>query len=246
MQIYGDKRSIMLKDMTIRCIAIDDEPLALQLMVSHISRFPVLQLVQIFEDAVAGAEFLRKNQVDLLFVDINMPDVTGIDLVRSLQNPPIIIFTTAYKNFAFEGFELEALDYLLKPIDIKRFTKAVDKVLAHYQYKHGIKEKEQDKSLVIYAEYRMIKINLSDIEYIESMEDYIKIYTQREKPILTLMPLKKVLEKLPADEFMRIHRSYAVSVNKIRSVQNRKVQVGDMELPIGETYLNEVRNWIKK
>src|ERR1700750_283182 len=111
----------------IKCIAIDDEPLALQLISGYVAKFPQLQLLQVFEDAVSGAEFLRNNKVDLLFADINMPDISGIDLVRSLQNKPMIIFTTAYKNFAFEGFELEAVDYLLKPIDIKRFSKAIEK-----------------------------------------------------------------------------------------------------------------------
>lgn len=231
--------------MNIKCIAIDDEPLALQLVAGYVSRFPALQLLQTFEDAIAGAEFLRNHAVDLLFIDINMPDITGIDLVRALQNRPMVIFTTAYKNFAFEGFELEALDYLLKPIDLKRFTKAIDKVLDYYRYKHGLNNKTQEESLYVYSEYRMIKIILKDIEYIESMEDYIKIYTQAEKPVLTLMPLKKVLEKLPADEFIRIHRSYAVSVNKIRSIQNRKIQLSNITLPVSDTYIESIRNRIK-
>jgi two-component system LytT family response regulator len=119
----------------LKCIAIDDEPLALELMRKYIVKFPQLQLVQCFEDAVSGAEFLAKNPVDLLFVDINMPDISGIDLVRSLVDKPMVIFTTAYKNFAFEGFELEALDYLLKPIDITRFSKAVEKAVEFQQYK---------------------------------------------------------------------------------------------------------------
>ncbi len=177
--------------MNIKCIAIDDEPLALQLISGYINKFPLLHLLNTFEDAIAGAEFLRNNMVDLLFIDINMPDITGIDLVRSLKIKPMVIFTTAYKNFAFEGFELEALDYLLKPIDMKRFTKAIDKAIDYHKYKHGIKEEAQSESLYVYSEYRMIKIKLIDIEYIESMEDYIKIYTSAPKPVLTLMPLKK-------------------------------------------------------
>lgn len=232
--------------MNIKCIAIDDEPLALQLVAGYITRFPMLQLVNTFEDAIAGAEFLRNNTTDLLFIDINMPDITGTELVRTLKNKPMVIFTTAYKNFAFEGFELEALDYLLKPIDIKRFTKAVDKAIDFYKYKQGIKNETQTESLYVYSEYRMIKIKLSDIEYIESMEDYIKIYTGAPKPILTLMPLKKVLEKLPFNDFKRIHRSYIVPVNKIRSVQNRKVQLTSIALPVSDTYIENFRNCIKK
>lgn len=232
--------------MNIRCIAIDDEPLALQLVAGYISKFPLLQLVNTFEDAIAGAEFLANNTIDLLFIDINMPDITGIELVRALKNKPMVIFTTAYKNFAFEGFELEALDYLLKPIDIKRFTKAVEKVIDFYKYKQGIKNDTQSESLYVNSEYRMIKIKLCDIEYIESMEDYIKIYTSTSKPILTLMPLKKVLEKLPSNNFKRIHRSYIVPVNKIKSIQNRKVQLTNIELPISDTYIESIRAWMKK
>lgn len=230
----------------LKCVAIDDEPLALELMEKYISKFPSLQLLQTFDDAVSGAEYLKLNQVDLLFVDINMPDITGLDLVRSLTEKPIVIFTTAYKNFAFEGFELEALDYLLKPIDLNRFTKAVEKAVEYYQYKHNNKSEQQQQSLYVYSEYRMVKINLADIEYIESMEDYVKIHTTGEaKPILTLMPLKKALEKLPADQFKRIHRSYVISVNKVKSIHNRKLKLADIELPIGDSYSESVRSWAK-
>jgi two-component system LytT family response regulator len=231
--------------MLLKCIAIDDEPLALRLISEYVSRFPALQLVNTFEDAITGAEFLKNNPIDLLFVDINMPDITGIDLVRSLDVKPIVIFTTAYKNFAYEGFELEALDYILKPIDIKRFTKAVEKAVDYYKYKNKPTADDTDESLYVYSEYRMVKIDLGTIEYIESMEDYIKIHISNEKTILTLMPMKKVLEKLPSTKFQRIHRSYIVPVNKIRSIQNRKVQLTDVELPVSESYNDFVKNWPK-
>jgi two-component system LytT family response regulator len=231
----------------LKCIAIDDEPLALELMRKYIGKFPTLQLVQCFEDAVSGAEFLARNPIDLLFVDINMPDISGIDLVRSLIDKPMVIFTTAYKNFAFEGFELEALDYLLKPIDIIRFGKAVEKAVEFQQYKNSQNNNTQQESLYVYSEYRMVKINLNDIEYIESMEDYIKIHTSvSSKPILTLMPLKKVLEKLPADQFQRVHRSFVVAVGKIKSIQNRKIQLAAAELPISDSYSNFAKEWVKK
>lgn len=230
----------------LKCIAIDDEPLALELMQKYIAKFPALQLVQCFEDAVSGAEFMKRNPVDLLFVDINMPDITGIDLVRSLTDKPMVIFTTAYKNFAFEGFELEALDYLLKPIDIGRFGKAVEKAQEFYQYKQAQSNTASQESLYVYSEYRMVKINLEDIEYIESMEDYIKIYTTgADKPILTLMPLKKVLEKLPADQFQRVHRSYVAAVGKIKSIQNRKIQLTAAEVPISDSYSGFAKEWKK-
>ncbi|MGF7040925.1 LytR/AlgR family response regulator transcription factor [Mucilaginibacter lappiensis] len=231
--------------MVLKCIAIDDEPLALRLVSEYISRFPALQLVKTFDDAISGAEFLKTKPVDLLFIDINMPDITGIDLVRSLPVKPIVIFTTAYKNFAYEGFELEALDYILKPIDFKRFEKAVEKAIDYYRYKNKTTNEPTEESLYVYSEYRMVKIELSTIEYIESMEDYIKIHLTNAKTVLTLMPLKKVLEKLPADKFQRIHRSYIVPVNKIRSIQNRKVKLTDIELPVSESYQDFIRNWMK-
>jgi two-component system LytT family response regulator len=229
----------------LRCIAIDDEPLALKLITRYVHQFPELQLVQTFEDAISGAEYLKQGTTDLLFIDINMPDITGIELVRSLEKKPIIIFITAHRKFAFEGFELEALDYILKPIDAKRFAKAVEKAVDYYKYKHADPEEKYDNSLYVYSEYRMVKINLDDIEYIESMEDYIKIHVHNAKTILTLMPLKKVLEKLPADKFQRIHRSFIVAVDKIRSIHNRKVQLADTELPVSESYMDFVRKWMK-
>jgi len=231
--------------MLLKCIAIDDEPLALKLIAGYVARFPFLQLLNTFEDAISGAEFLKSNTIDLLFIDINMPDITGIDLVRSLNVKPMVVFTTAYKSFAFEGFELEALDYILKPIDFKRFEKAVEKAADYYQYKTKPVAEQADESLYVYSEYRMVKIELNTIEYIESMEDYIKIHVTNAKTILTLMPLKKVLEKLPPDKFQRIHRSYIVPVGKIRSIQNRKVKLAEIELPVSESYLDFVRNWMK-
>jgi DNA-binding LytR/AlgR family response regulator len=229
----------------LKCVAIDDEPLALRLIAKYVLQFPELQLVQTFEDAISGVEYLKQGTTDLLFVDINMPDVSGIELVRSLEKRPLIIFITAYKNFAFEGFELEALDYILKPIEAGRFAQAVEKAIEYYKYKNASAGEKSDDNLFVYSEYRMIKINLDDIEYIESMEDYIKIHVLNNKTILTLMPLKKVLEKLPADKFQRIHRSFVVAVDKIKSIHNRKVHLSDIELPVSESYKDFVRKWMK-
>jgi two-component system LytT family response regulator len=228
--------------MQIRCIAIDDEPLALVLIKEYITKFPVLQLVHSFEDAITGAEFLRHSNIDLLFIDINMPDINGLELVRSLKEKPMIIFTTAYKKFAFEGFELDALDYLLKPINFERFSRAVNKGIEYYNYKANPLNAEE-KSLFVYSEYKLVKVLLDNIEYIESLDDYIKIHFVNEKPILTLMTLKKVLEKLPDVKFQRIHRSYIVSVDKIKSVQNRKVQLHSVELPVSNSYAGFIDKW---
>jgi DNA-binding LytR/AlgR family response regulator len=229
--------------MQLKCIAIDDEPLALTLMKKYIADYPVLQLLHTFEDAVSAAEFLAKNKVDLLFIDINMPDITGVDLVRSLAEPPMVIFTTAYKNYAFEGYELQAIDYLLKPIDNKRFAMAVQKAVEINDRKNAAAP-TGDESIYVHSEYRSIKINLADIEYIESMQDYVKIFlVNQPKPVLTLMTLKSLLEKLPETNFVRIHRSYAVAVNKVKSIHNRKIQMPSIELPVGNSFADVVKTW---
>jgi two-component system LytT family response regulator len=232
--------------MPLKCIAIDDEPLALELIKNYAAKFPELELLHTFDDAISGAEFIRSIPVDLLFVDINMPDITGLDLVRSLEEKPIIIFTTAHKKFAIDGFELDALDYLLKPISFARFSKAVAKAVEYARYKIKA-ENETAESLFVYSEYRLIKIPLNEIEYIESLEDYIRIHLVNAKTILTLMPLKKALEKLPADKFKRIHRSYVVAVDKVNSVLNRKVRLtSSAELPVSDSYSNFIKEWKKK
>lgn len=229
--------------MPLRCVAIDDEPPALVLLREYISKFPALQLVQTFDDAISGSEFVRSNPVDLLFIDINMPDITGLDIVRSLPNKPMVIFTTAHRKFAVEGFDLDAIDYLLKPISLERFTKAVNKALEFHEYR----EKPATVSnahLFVYSEYRMIKISLDEIEYIESMEDYIKIHLTNSKPVLTLMTMKAVLEKLPPTQFKRIHRSHIISTEKVRSVLNRKVKLASgTELAVSDSYADFIKEW---
>ncbi|MFT3909436.1 MAG: LytTR family DNA-binding domain-containing protein [Ferruginibacter sp.] len=228
---------------TLKCIAIDDEPLALQLIQQYVSRIPDIELVNTFDDAVSGAEFLRNNKVDILFLDINMPDISGIDLARSLEHKPFIIFTTAYKKFAYEGFELEAVDYLLKPIEYNRFLKAVQKAIALHQQGATIKNPENE-FLFVRSEYRMLKIDINTIEYIEGLEDYIKIHITNAKPILTLMTMKGVIEKLPSSKFKRIHRSYIISTAKVVSILNKKVTLSSSkELPVSDSYIDFINEW---
>ena len=232
--------------MPLKCIAIDDEPLALEIIKEYVSRLPELQLAQTFDDAISGGEFLRSNAVDLLFLDINMPDITGLDLARSFQEKTMIIFTTAHRKFAVEGFELDAIDYLLKPVSFDRFSKAVNKALEYYNYKKQSRQAGAE-NLFVYSEYRLVKISLPDIEYIESLEDYIKIHLIHAKPVMTLMTLKGVLEKLPADKFKRIHRSYIVAIDKVNSILNRKARLNSLvELPISESYSDFISEWKSK
>ncbi|MBK0401885.1 response regulator transcription factor [Adhaeribacter sp. BT258] len=224
-------------------VAIDDEPLALELIKNYAGQLPGLELVKIFNDPIAGVHFLKSKPVDLLFIDINMPDISGLDLVRSLKVKPLIIFTTAYKDFAFDGFELEAIDYLLKPFDFDRFSKAVQKAQDFYSFKHGA-QTDTEESLFVHSEYKLIKIPISQIEYIESLEDYIRIHLTNAKPVLTLMSLKKVCEKLPHDKFKRIHRGYIIPVSKVKAIANRKVLLtSGKELPISESYLQFIQEW---
>ncbi len=231
--------------MQLKCVAIDDEPLALEIIKKYVSDYPALKMVNTFEDAISGAEYLKRNKVDVLFLDINMPDISGVDLVRSLDEKPMIIFTTAYKKFAFEGFELEALDYLLKPINSSRFGAAIHKAIDYYQFKN-IDHTGEDEYIYVHSEYRVIKIGIRDIEYIESMQDYIKIHLlSAEKPVLTLMSLKSVIEKIPATQFIRIHRSFVVAKAQIRSIYNRKVKLRNIELPVGTNYADFIKDWAK-
>ena len=227
----------------MKCIAIDDEPLALDLMRKYISEMPSLELLRTFDDAIAGAQFLRENVVDLLFIDINMPDLSGLELVSQLQSRPMVIFTTAHKKFAHDGFELEALDYLLKPIIPERFRKAVKKAEERHIF---LKPNQPDPEFIIVrSEYKMVKIELRDIECIESMEDYIKIHLLSSKhPVLTLMSLKSILKLLPETNFSRIHRSFIVANAFVKSILNKKITlISGKELPISDSYLDFIKKW---
>jgi DNA-binding LytR/AlgR family response regulator len=234
--------------MELKCIAIDDEPFALELIRQYVAKIPELKLVHTFDDAITGSEFLRANNIDLLFIDINMPDITGVELVRSLKEKPITIFTTAYKKFAFEGFELEAIDYLLKPIPFERFAKAVQRAITFYELRQAQKNSLGDSAyFFVRSEYKMIKIELDEIVYIEGLEDYIKIHLANDKPVLTLMTLKAMMEKLPEKDFRRIHRSYIIPLNKVKSVVNRKVTLSNaIELPVSDTYAPFINDWVQK
>ena len=232
--------------MVIKCIAVDDELPALELIKNYTSRIPTLQLLHTFNDAVSAGEYLRNTQVDLLLVDINMPDINGIDLVSSLQNKPLIIFTTAYKKFAYEGFELDAVDYLLKPIDFERFKRGINKAVEILESKMLPRENDQD-ALFVRSEYKMLKIQLNEIEYIEGLEDYIRINISNNKPVLTLMTMKAFIEKLPAGKFLRIHRSYIIPLSKVISVINKKVLLASGKtLPVSDTYSASLNEWVNR
>ncbi|MHA4737331.1 LytR/AlgR family response regulator transcription factor [Dyadobacter sp. MSC1_007] len=228
----------------MKCVAIDDEPLALGILERYIAAFPALELLATFDDAVEGVRFLQSNPVDLLFIDIDMPDLSGLDLVSRLDKKPMVIFTTAHKKYAYEGFELEAVDYLLKPITTERFEKAVQKAVERFQYKN-FPNLDLSGSIIVKSEYKTVKIVLNDIAYIEAMEDYIKIHLLSSRhPVLTLMSLKGILEDLPEKGFSRIHRSYIIADAQVKSIQNKKIMLlSGQELPVSDSYLHFIEKW---
>ena len=229
----------------ISCLIIDDEPLAREILKQHIEGVEVLELVGVCNNAVEAISFLQQHAVDLLFLDIQMPQLLGTNFIRTLKNPPKIIFTTAYRKYAVEGFELDAVDYILKPISFERFLKAVNKVLQINNFTEPVslskENNTESNSLFLYfrADRKMVKVFYHEILFIESLKDYIKIVTIS-KTIVTKYVLYTLEEMLPPGEFLRIHRSYIVAINKIDSYNADSIQIANHELPIGKIYKIDV------
>lgn len=217
----------------IHCIAIDDEPLALQLINEYCGKISFLQLDKVFTNTDEARIWLSQNKVDLLFLDIQMPDVNGLQFYKSLVEKPLVIFTTAYKDFAVEGFNVDAVDYLLKPFEYDRFLKAVYKSKEYLEFLSS--QELQLNSIFVKVNYEIMKINLKDIELIEALDDYIKLYI-KPNPVLTLMTLKSIQERLPLRDFARVHRSFIVPLNKIEKFSKTKLVVAGKEIPIGSSY----------
>ncbi len=217
----------------IHCIAIDDEPLALQLINEYCGKISFLQLDKVFTNTDEAKIWLSQNKVDLLFLDIQMPDVNGLQFYKSLQEKPLVIFTTAYKDFAVDGFNVDAVDYLLKPFEYDRFLKAVYKSKEYIEFLSS--QELQLNSIFVKVNYEIMKINLKDIELIEALDDYIKLYI-KPNPVLTLMTLKSIQERLPVRDFVRVHRSFIVPMNKIEKFSKTKLMVAGKEIPIGSSY----------
>jgi DNA-binding LytR/AlgR family response regulator len=219
--------------MNITCIAVDDEPLALQLIGQYCSKIPFLQLQKVFTNPDEAKAYLADNKIDLIFLDIQMPDINGMQFYKSLPVKPAVIFTTAFKDYAVDGFNVEAVDYLLKPFEFDRFLKAVYKTKEYLEFLSS--QDLQMSSIYVKVNYEMMKINLKDIDLIEALDDYIKIYI-KPYPVLTLMTLKGVQEKLPTSAFARVHRSYIIPLGKVEKFSKNKVTVAGKEIPIGSSY----------
>lgn len=232
----------------IICLAVDDEPPALEILKNYISAVPSLELAGSCINGVEALQVLRSTQVDLMFLDIQMPQLLGTDLIRTLNNPPKVIFTTAFRKFAVEGFELNAVDYLLKPVSFERFLKAVNKVMdlqLSRQPVEAIPEPDISNAYLYFrADRKMHKVLVNDIIFIESLKDYIKIVT-RAKTIITKQSISSIEERLPKSSFIRIHRSFIVSLDKIQSYTTELIAIGNAELPVSRMYRHEVEKVLK-
>lgn len=233
----------------IRCIAIDDEPFALQQMAGYIEKTPFLELAGSFESALPAISWLHENETDLMFVDINMPDLSGMDFVKSLNNAPKVIFTTAYSEYALEGFRVDAIDYLLKPISYPDFLKAATKAKERMDLNSKeISQVESDENfLFIKSEYKILRINLGDIRYIEGMREYVRIHIENQKAVMALMSMKKMESFLPRTMFMRVHRSYIVNLEKVNTIErNRILFEPDIRIPVSEQYKESFQEFLDK
>lgn len=225
----------------IRCIIVDDEPLAIEILESYVAKVEQLQLVSTFRNAVSAFTFLQQHSVDLIFLDIQMPKLSGIDFLKTLKNPPRVIFTTAFRDYALQGFELEIVDYLLKPIPFDRFLKAVAKVL-HQPATNSTGSKPDvvpDNYVYFKVDKKMIKTKMADVLYIESIKDYVKVKTP-EREIVTQQKISYLEESLPREQFLRIHRSFIVNLEKIDAYSATDVEIGKLSIPIGRNYKNDV------
>ncbi len=234
----------------IRTIAIDDEPLALKLVSGYAKKTPFLELISSFDNPLDAMEFLNENPVDLIFLDIQMPDLTGIEFTRILDTRPKIIFTTAYEKYALEGFKLEAVDYLLKPFSYEEFLKAAKKAEKLIRLEKAEQHEEIEANsefLFLKSEYKIRRINFNEITYIEGLKDYVKVYLQKEpKPILSINTLKSLEAKLPDLKFMRVHRSFIVNLEKIDTIERSRIVFGKVYIPISEQYKEKFQQYLDK
>jgi DNA-binding LytR/AlgR family response regulator len=232
-----------------RVIAIDDEPLALQLVKGYVEKTPSLDLAGAFDNPIDAVAFIQSGDVDLVLLDIQMPDLTGTELARVIAGGPKVIFTTAYEKYALEGFRLEAVDYLLKPFSYAEFLKAVQKaerLIAAERSQLPALEVKND-FLFVKSESRIRRINLSEIQYIEGLKDYVKIWLKEErKPVLSLSTLKALESRLPSDRFMRVHRSFIVNLETVKVIERGRIVFGEVRIPVTEQYIDNFRKFLDR
>ena len=231
----------------IKCLVIDDEPLALQQLASYVEKIPYFTLVAQCHGAVEAREIIDRERVDAIFVDINMPDINGMDFVKQLSAPPIVVFTTAYSEYAVDGYKVDAVDYLLKPFGLDDFKRAATKVKKRYELENNAAAQQpadDADSIFLKTEHRVIRANIADIRYVEGMSEYLKIYIEGQRPIIMLLSMKKLEERLPS-YFMRIHRSYIVNMKKVSEVSKSRVAIdADTVLPVGDIYKDALMQYL--
>ena len=233
----------------IRCIIIDDEPLALQQMEGYVKKIPYLELVAACQSAIEAKEILENEKIDAIFCDINLPELNGLDFIKSLENPPMVVFTTAYSEYAVEGFQLNAVDYLLKPFgcdEMKRAAEKLKKCQDSLRSLQEVSQVDEDDAMFLKTEYKIVRINISHIKYVEAMSEYLRIYlTDYSRPIIVLLSMKKMEERLPSRKFMRVHRSYIINLKMIQEISKNRISMGDdIEIPIGDSYRDQFNAYI--
>ena len=238
----------------IKVLAIDDEPLALRQLKTYISKVPFLELAGECQSALQAREIMEHEVIDAIFCDINMPDLSGMDFVRQLAVQPLVVFTTAYSEYAVEGYKVNAVDYLLKPFGMNDFLRAAMKVQEQYNLRHqnssamqSAPVDRQGGTIFVKTDYRVVRISIADITYVEGMSEYLKIHLEGQKPVITLLSMKKMEDYLPSEQFMRIHRSYIVNLLKIQEVNKNRVILGaETNLPVGELYKEQFNDYVSK
>ena len=237
----------------IRCAVVDDEPLALGLMASYVKKTPFLKLVGAYSSAVQAMQEMHNHIVDLIFLDIQMPELNGLDYSRMIPQQTRVVFTTAFNQYALDGYKVNALDYLLKPVSYPDFLQAANKaqewfnLIERSQQPENTEKEEDIQSIFIKSEYKLIQIELKNILYIEGLKDYVKIYEENApKPIMSLMSMKAMEEMLPSDRFMRVHRSYIVQKEKIRIIEHNRIVFGNTYIPIGDSYKQVFQDFLNK
>ncbi|MCC4213921.1 LytR/AlgR family response regulator transcription factor [Leeuwenhoekiella parthenopeia] len=232
--------------MNLRCVIIDDEPLAINVIKNHIAQLTGLEVVKTFDNAIESLDFIRKNEIDLLFLDINMPVIDGLSFLKSLDAKPMVILTTAHEEYAVEGFELEVLDYLVKPISLPRFLKATNKAVARVkEQSKPVVTSDEDSIFVKIDKKKMKKVYFDDILLVESLKDYIKIITTKGNYVVH-QTLSSFTDELPASQFIRIHRSYTANINRVDTVEGNSVEIANKRYTIGRNYLEEAKAAILK
>ena len=228
--------------MKIKCVLVDDEPLAIKVLQNYFVNFPDFEIIGTFNNSLEALDFVNNNTVDALFLDINMPMMTGFELISLLENKTKVIITTAFREFAAESYDLEVLDYLVKPIPLPRFIKCINKITTEFNLKNNIKTEavRTDSHIFIKVDKKMMKINIDEILFIEGMKEYIKVVTP-DKTYITHKSLTSQSEESPSDRFMRIHKSYTIALDKVKSIEGNRIQIHTYTIPIGRNFSKDVK-----